>query len=79
MTHYKIRQGRNHSSLLPNYEYGSRRDNPTPVINNSGHFSRVMSIEKAFVVEMFTPDIVAAPGKPRYPLPTIRWALLRNN
>lgn len=45
---------------LPNYEYGSRRDNPTPVINNSGHFSRVMSIEKAFVVEMFTPDIVAA-------------------
>ena len=45
---------------LPNYEYGSRRDNPTPVINNSGHFSKVMSIEKAFVVEMFAPDIVAA-------------------
>jgi ubiquinone/menaquinone biosynthesis C-methylase UbiE len=47
-------------SSIPTYSYGSRREDPTNIINASGHFSAPKSIEGSFVWEMPKPDVVAA-------------------
>jgi L-glutamine-phosphate cytidylyltransferase len=47
-------------SFLPSYRYGSRREDPTAVINSSGHFLAVQSIERGFVWPMSSADIVVA-------------------
>ena len=47
-------------SHLPSYDYGLRRQNPTAVIQRSGHFGEVSEIEERFVVRMQNDDIVEA-------------------
>jgi ubiquinone/menaquinone biosynthesis C-methylase UbiE len=47
-------------SHIPDYSYGSRREDPTAVIAASRRFSAVRSIEGHFVWEMPRPDIVEA-------------------
>jgi ubiquinone/menaquinone biosynthesis C-methylase UbiE len=47
-------------SSLPTYSYGSRREDPTNIINASGHFSAAKSIEGRFVWKMPTSDVVVA-------------------
>jgi ubiquinone/menaquinone biosynthesis C-methylase UbiE len=47
-------------SSIPTYSYGSRREDPTNVINTSGYFSATKSIEGSFVWEMPKSDIVVA-------------------
>jgi ubiquinone/menaquinone biosynthesis C-methylase UbiE len=47
-------------SAIPTYSYGSRREDPTSVINSSGYFSDTKSIETRFVWKMAKGDIIAA-------------------
>jgi ubiquinone/menaquinone biosynthesis C-methylase UbiE len=47
-------------SAIPGYSYGSRREDPTAVINASRLFSAVKSIEGNFVWEMPKADIITA-------------------
>jgi len=47
-------------SSIPTYSYGSRREDPTNIINASGHFSNTESIEGSFVWKMPKSDVVAA-------------------
>jgi ubiquinone/menaquinone biosynthesis C-methylase UbiE len=47
-------------SAIAGYSYGSRREDPTAVINASGSFSEVKSIEGDFVWEMTKSDIITA-------------------
>lgn len=47
-------------SFIPTYSYGSRREDPTNIINASGHFSPVNSIERSFNWEMPKSDIITA-------------------
>jgi ubiquinone/menaquinone biosynthesis C-methylase UbiE len=47
-------------AVIPSYSYGSRRQDPTAVIDSSGHFARVKSIERMFDWEMPTSDILVA-------------------
>lgn len=47
-------------SFIPTYSYGSRREDPTHIIDASGHFSPVSSIERSFDWEMPKSDIIAA-------------------
>jgi len=46
--------------FIPTYAYGSRRQDPTDVINSSGYFSPVKSIERTFDWEMPKSDIIVA-------------------
>ena len=48
------------TSFIPAYSYGLRRTDPTDVINASGYFSPVKSIERSFDCAMLRSDIVAA-------------------
>ena len=45
---------------IAGYSYGSRRENPTEVIDASGRFSAVRSIERTFLWEMPRADIIVA-------------------
>jgi SAM-dependent methyltransferase len=45
---------------IPGYEYGRRRQDPTPVIDASGLFGTVGAIEELFVVEVPRADYVEA-------------------
>jgi ubiquinone/menaquinone biosynthesis C-methylase UbiE len=45
---------------IPDYSYGSRREDPSGVIDASQRFSTVSSIERAFLWEMPRSDIIAA-------------------
>ena len=47
-------------SFIPNYDYGSRRQDPNEVILRSGLFSEVKTIQKGFTVTMMREDIIAA-------------------
>jgi choline kinase/ubiquinone/menaquinone biosynthesis C-methylase UbiE len=47
-------------SFIPSYRYGSRREDPTAVIDSSGYFLAVQSIEGGFVWPMSSADIVVA-------------------
>jgi ubiquinone/menaquinone biosynthesis C-methylase UbiE len=47
-------------SFIPAYSYGSRREDPTAVINASGYFSPAKSIAGDFVWEMPKSDIIVA-------------------
>ena len=47
-------------TFIPNYNYGSRRKDPTEVINNSGLFSTVNKLEDRFIVSMRKTDIIDA-------------------
>jgi ubiquinone/menaquinone biosynthesis C-methylase UbiE len=47
-------------AFIPTYSYGSRREDPTAVINSSGYFSPVKSIERMFDWQMRTADIIVA-------------------
>jgi len=47
-------------SFIPGYSYGLRRTDPTAVINSSGYFSPVRSIERSFNWAMPRSDIVVA-------------------
>jgi SAM-dependent methyltransferase len=47
-------------SSIPGYSYGSRREDPTSIIEESGLFSPVRSIEESFMWKMSKPDIIAA-------------------
>jgi ubiquinone/menaquinone biosynthesis C-methylase UbiE len=47
-------------SLIPTYSYGSRREDPTNIINTSGHFSATKSIEGSFVWKMPKSDVIVA-------------------
>ncbi len=47
-------------AFIPTYSYGSRRQDPTDVINSSGYFSPVKSIERMFDWEMPKSDIIVA-------------------
>jgi ubiquinone/menaquinone biosynthesis C-methylase UbiE len=47
-------------STIPAYSYGSRREDPTNVINKSGHFSAAKSIEGSFVWKMPKSDVIVA-------------------
>ncbi len=47
-------------SSIRTYSYGSRREDPTNIIDASGHFSAVQSIEGSFVWTMSHSDIVDA-------------------
>ena len=47
-------------SLIPTYSYGSRREDPTNIINTSGHFSATKSIEGSFVSKMPKSDVIVA-------------------
>jgi ubiquinone/menaquinone biosynthesis C-methylase UbiE len=47
-------------SLIPTYSYGLRREDPTNIINASGHFSEAKSIEGSFVWQMPRSDIIVA-------------------
>jgi choline kinase/ubiquinone/menaquinone biosynthesis C-methylase UbiE len=47
-------------SFIPSYRYGSRREDPTAVINSSGYFGAVQSVERGFVWPMSGADIVVA-------------------
>ena len=45
---------------IPTYSYGSRRDDPSNIINTSGHFSATKSIEGSFVWKMPKSDVIVA-------------------
>jgi len=45
---------------IPNYDYGTRRQNPSNIINSSGFFGEIYYIEKSFFVEMKSQDVVDA-------------------
>ncbi|MEE2745408.1 MAG: class I SAM-dependent methyltransferase [Pseudomonadota bacterium] len=45
---------------IPNYQYGSRREDPSEIIVRSGLFGKIDKIEKKFIMPMKKPDIVAA-------------------
>jgi ubiquinone/menaquinone biosynthesis C-methylase UbiE len=47
-------------SSIPTYSYGSRREDPTNIINTSGYFSATKSIEGSFVWKMAKSDVVVA-------------------
>lgn len=47
-------------AAIPDYSYGSRRENPTSVIEASGLFSKVKWIEGRFVWKMSSDDIIVA-------------------
>jgi len=47
-------------SSIPSYSYGSRREDPTNIINTSGYFSPTQSIEADFVWKMTKSDVVVA-------------------
>jgi ubiquinone/menaquinone biosynthesis C-methylase UbiE len=47
-------------SFIPDYSYGLRREDPTAIINASGYFSEVKSIERSFGWKMPRADIVVA-------------------
>jgi ubiquinone/menaquinone biosynthesis C-methylase UbiE len=47
-------------SSIPTYSYGSRREDPTNIVNASGHFSATKSIGESFVWEMPKSDIIDA-------------------
>jgi ubiquinone/menaquinone biosynthesis C-methylase UbiE len=47
-------------SSIPTYSYGSRREDPTNIINSSGHFSAANSIEGSFVWKMPKSDVIVA-------------------
>jgi ubiquinone/menaquinone biosynthesis C-methylase UbiE len=47
-------------ACIPGYSYGSRREDPTAVINKSGYFSPVKSIERPFNWDMSASDIIVA-------------------
>ena len=47
-------------SSIPAYSYGSRREDPTNIINTSGQFSTTKSIEGSFVWKMPKSDIIVA-------------------
>jgi ubiquinone/menaquinone biosynthesis C-methylase UbiE len=47
-------------SSIPAYSYGSRREDPTSVIDTSGHFSATKSIEGSFVWKMSKSDVIVA-------------------
>ncbi len=47
-------------TFIPSYSYGSRREDPTAVINSNGNFSPVKSIERMFDWEMPKADIIVA-------------------
>lgn len=47
-------------SHLPGYDYGSRREDPTPEIDRSGLFAPVRFIEERFTVSMPKAEAVAA-------------------
>jgi ubiquinone/menaquinone biosynthesis C-methylase UbiE len=47
-------------SFIPAYSYGSRREDPTNIINSSGYFSAAKSIERTFDWEMSKSDIIVA-------------------
>jgi ubiquinone/menaquinone biosynthesis C-methylase UbiE len=45
---------------IPQYQYGSRRQNPTPAITASGFFASVSTIEEYFTVDVSTTDYIEA-------------------
>jgi ubiquinone/menaquinone biosynthesis C-methylase UbiE len=45
---------------IPTYSYGSRREDPTNIVNTSGHFSPAKSIERSFVWRMPKSDVIVA-------------------
>jgi hypothetical protein len=45
---------------IPTYSYGSRREDPTNVIDSSGHFAATKSIEGPFVWKMPKSDVIVA-------------------
>jgi SAM-dependent methyltransferase len=45
---------------IPSYGYGSRRENPTAIIGQSGLFSDVHSASASFVVQMTRQDVLEA-------------------
>src|SRR5580658_304884 len=45
---------------IPAYSYGTRREDPTHIINSSGYFAAAKSIERTFNWEMPKSDIVVA-------------------
>jgi len=47
-------------SVIPTYSYGSRREDPTNVINSSGYFRDTKSIESRFVWKMPKDDAIVA-------------------
>ncbi len=47
-------------SSIPTYSYGSRREDPSNIINTSGHFSATKSIERSFVWNMPRSDVIVA-------------------
>lgn len=47
-------------SSIPTYSYGLRREDPTNIINTSGHFTPAKSIEGSFVWKMPKSDIIVA-------------------
>lgn len=47
-------------SSIPTYSYGSRREDPTNIINTSGYFSATKSIEGNFVWKMPKSDVIVA-------------------
>jgi ubiquinone/menaquinone biosynthesis C-methylase UbiE len=47
-------------SSIANYSYGSRREDPTNLINASGHFSGTKTIEGKFVWKMPKSDVIEA-------------------
>ena len=47
-------------AAIPTYSYGSRREEPTNVINSSGYFSDTKSIESRFVWNMPKGDVIIA-------------------
>jgi SAM-dependent methyltransferase len=47
-------------SAIPTYAYGSRREDPTAIINANGHFSAANTIEGSLVWEMPKSDLIAA-------------------
>jgi ubiquinone/menaquinone biosynthesis C-methylase UbiE len=47
-------------SFIPSYSYGSRREDPTSIIDSSGDFSHVKCIEQNFTWRMSKSDIVEA-------------------
>ena len=47
-------------SSIPTYSYGSRREDPTNIIDASGHFAATKSIEGPFVWKMPKSDVIVA-------------------
>jgi len=45
---------------IPTYSYGSRREDPTNIIDASGHFAATKSIEGPFVWKMPKSDVIVA-------------------